>query len=186
MIRINLLPRVPRRRLPARRWVEIGIPIAALAVVVILSLLVGNQIRTLERQIADASRRIDELRPQVDEVLRLEREIATLRQKESIIVALVRQQLPAASVLNEVRLLIPRDAWLVSMNVPEPEALGIEGYALTYPIVAQLMDNLRAGQLFRQVDLTVAQTEQIGTRDVVKFTVTARIQRPQAEGGSRP
>lgn len=186
MIRINLLPRVSRRRVPGRKWIEYGIPAVALLAVIVLWAWLGSQNRSLERQITDANDEIAELQPTVARVLELDRQIAVLRDKEKVILDLVAQQLPAASILNEVRLLIPKDAWLVSLSVPEPSALGIEGFALNYPVVAQLMDNLRAGQLFNSVDLTVAQTERVGPREVVKFSVTARVQKPQATGGDRP
>lgn len=186
MIRINLLPRIPRRRLISRRWVEIGLPVAVVLVAIILSVWIVNQNNGLRHDIAGAQKEIAELQPIVARVLDLDRRIAALREQEKVILDLLKQQLPAASVLNEVRLLIPKDAWLTGLNVPEPSGLSIEGFALSYPVVAQLMDNLRAGQLFRQVDLTVAQVERIGTRDVVKFSVTARIEKPQVAGGDRP
>jgi Tfp pilus assembly protein PilN len=186
MIRINLLPRVPRRRLPGRQWLEIGIPVVALLAAVGFAVSIGIQNRGLAAEEARVGREIAELRPVVERVLQLDRQIADMREKERVINSLIQQQLPASSILNEIRLLIPQDAWLTGLNVPEPSALSIEGYAMTYPIVAQLMDNLRAGQLFESVDLTVAQAERIGPREVVKFSVTARIQKPQATGGDRP
>jgi Tfp pilus assembly protein PilN len=186
LIRINLLPRVSRRRVPGRQWIEYGVPIVVLLAVVALWASISAQNRRLAHQIDEANAEIAELQPTVARVLELDRQIAVLRDKEKVILDLIEQQLPAAAILNEVRLLIPKDAWLVGLSVPEPSALGIEGFALSYPIVAQLMDNLRAGQLFSSVDLTVAQSERVGPREVVKFSVTARIQKPQATGGDRP
>jgi hypothetical protein len=51
---------------------------------------------------------------------------------------------------------------------------------LSYYAVAQLMDNLGTGPLFRSVDLTVVQLEKVGTREVVRFQVNARVLKPQA------
>jgi Tfp pilus assembly protein PilN len=99
---------------------------------------------------------------------------------------LLKQQLPAASVLNEVRLLIPREVWVLSMSVPEPTALSLEGLAMNYYAVARLMDNLVTGQLFREVDLSVVQLEKVGPTEVVRYQITARISRPQGLGGDRP
>jgi Tfp pilus assembly protein PilN len=186
LIRINLLPRIPRRRLPGRRFIEVGIPALTIAVVAILWAMLATRNNALERDIAGIRSRINEIRPTVDRVLELDRQIAAMKGKESVIQELLAQQLPASSVLNEMRLLIPKDVWLTSLSVPEPSALSIEGYGLTYPSVAQLMENLATGQLFRTVDLTVVQSERVGPREVVKFSVTARVQKPQAEGGSRP
>jgi Tfp pilus assembly protein PilN len=103
-----------------------------------------------------------------------------------VILALLKQQLPGSAVLDEIRMLIPTDVWLTAMSVPEPSALALEGLGLSYHAVAQLMDNLSTGRLFRLVDLTVVQLERVGPREVVKFSITARIARPEASGGDRP
>jgi len=186
LIRINLLPRVPRRRLPGRRFLEIGLPVAVAVVLVVAAVWMNQRNAGVAADVASANREIAELQPQVDHVLELDRRIKAMREKEAVIVDLLKQQLPAASILNEFRLLIPKDAWVTSLSVPEPSSLNIEGMAMTYYAVAQLMDNLGTGRLFREVDLTVVQLERIGTRDVVRFQVTARIDRPQATGGDRP
>lgn len=185
MIRINLLPRIPRRRLPSRRVFEVGLPLAVALVLVVATVWMNQRNAGVEADVAAANKEIAELQPQVDRVLELDRQIKAMRDKESVIVDLLKQQLPAASILNEFRLLIPRDAWVTSLSVPEPTALNIEGMAMTYYAVAQLMDNLGTGRLFREVDLTVVQLERVGTRDVVRFQVTARIERPQVAGGDR-
>lgn len=185
MIRINLLPRVPRRRLPSRRVIEIGLPLAVAVVLVVATVWMNLRNAGVAADVAAVNREIAELQPQVDRVLELERRIKAMREKESVIVDLLKQQLPAASILNEFRLLIPKDVWVTSLSVPEPSSLSIEGMAMSYYAVAQLMENLSIGRLFREVDLTVVQLERVGTRDVVKFQVTARIERPQATGGDR-
>lgn len=185
MIRINLLPRVPRRRLPGRRVIEIGLPLAVAVVLVVTAVWMNQRNASVAEEVAAANREIAELQPQVDRVLELDRRIRAMREKETVIVDLLKQQLPAASILNEFRLLIPKDVWVTSLSVPEPSSLNIEGMAMTYYAVAQLMDNLATGRLFREVDLTVVQLERIGPRDVVRFQVTARIDKPQASGGDR-
>lgn len=185
MIRINLLPRAPRRRLPGRQFIQIGLPLLTLALIIVMGSLIYSQNNALERDIAAANKEIADLQPTVARVLELDRQISVLREKEKVILDLIMQQLPAASVLNEIRLLIPKDVWVTSMNVPEPSALTIEGLALNYHAVAQLMDNLATGQLFRVVDLTLAQVDRVGAREVVRYNVTARIVKPQAQGGVR-
>lgn len=186
MIRINLLPRVPRRRLPGRQFMEAALPLVALAAVLVLWAVISGQNAGLRRDIASADEDIATLRPAVARVLELDRLIIASREKEKLVADLLKQQLPAASVLNEVRLLIPREVWVVSMSVPEPSSLGLEGLAMNYYAVARLMDNLTTGQLFREVDLSVVQLEKVGATEVVRFQVTARIVKPQAMGGDRP
>lgn len=186
MIRINLLPRAPRRRLAVPRVVELGIPLVTLAVVVVLGVVVYGQTARLEAEIAATNVQIAELKPAVERVLELDRQLAMMRVTETVIAELLKQQLPAASILNEIRLLIPRQVWITSLSVPEPAALSLEGMAMTYHAVAQFMDNLETGQLFRVVDLSVAQLDKPGATEVVKFQITARIVKPEAGGGVRP
>ncbi|MDR7520966.1 MAG: PilN domain-containing protein [Armatimonadota bacterium] len=185
MIRINLLPRVPRRRIPGRQFIEVGVPLVALVAVVVLSAVISGRNARLQQQIDETNREIADLQPTVARVLDLDRRIAVLREKEKVILELVRQQMPAAAVLNEIRLLVPRTVWLTSMSVPDASSLSMEGFAMNYYAVAELMDNLGTGQLFRLVDLSVVQLDRVGPREVVKFSITARIVRPSAAGGER-
>ncbi len=183
MIRINLLPKQPRRRLPARGFLEYGIPLLMLVVVAIWSVLLVSQRNTLDADVQKTKKDIEAEKPKVEQVIELDRQIAIMRVREQQVANLMKQQLPAASILNEVRLLIPRDVWTIALNVPEPSSLNLEGMAVNYYAVARLMDNLTAGQLFKSVDLTVAQSEKIGPVDVVRFQITARILKPQAATG---
>jgi Tfp pilus assembly protein PilN len=186
LIRINLLPRAPRRGLPGRQFIQIGLPLVVLAAVIVTSIFLLSRNLGLERDLADTNKQIADLQPKVTRVLELERQIAVMRDKEKVIATLLGQQLPAASILNEFRLLIPKEVWATSINVPEPSALSVEGLAMNYHAVAQLMDNLATGQLFRLVDLTLVQLDHVGPKEVVKFQVTAHIQKIQAVGGERP
>ncbi len=186
MIHINLLPRIPRRRLPGRQFLEVGLPLVVLAAGLLASIFMLNRNAGLEQELARTNKEIEDLRPTVARVLLLDQQIAVMRDKEKVIVSLLNQQLPAASILNDFRLLIPKDVWATALSVPEPSALSVEGLALNYYAVAQLMDNLAAGKLFRVVDLTLVQLDHVGPREVVKFQITARIQKPQAVGGERP
>ncbi len=180
MIRINLLPRAPRRRFPALRVLELAIPLGVLVAVIVWAVVLNGQVGARRADLARVDREVAELRPAVARVEELDRQIAALRLKENLLADLLKQQLPAASILNEVRLLIPRDVWLTAMSVPEEATLNLEGFGMTYYAVAQLMDNLALGQLFRSVDLTVVQLERVGETEVVRFQVNARVLKPQA------
>ncbi|MGQ0548862.1 MAG: PilN domain-containing protein [Armatimonadota bacterium] len=186
MIRINLLPKVPRKILPGRAVLEIGSPVAVLAIVIIMWAVLAGQNAALQRDIDAANKEINELGPTVARVIELDRQIAAMRERERVVADLLKQQLPAAAILNEIRLLIPKEVWVVTMNVPEPSSLTLEGMALNYYAVARLMDNLASGQMFRDVDLTVVQLEKVGVNEVVRYQITARISKPQAMGGDRP
>jgi len=161
----------------------IVLPIAVVILTLAAWLFLVNQRNGLEAQITQVKQEADALRPDVEQVMQLERQIAVMKTKERLVSDLLKQQLPAASILNEVRLLIPKDVWTLALNVPEPSSLSMEGMAVNYYAVARLMDNLTGGQLFRSVDLTVAQAEKVGGTDVVRFQITARISRPQTTAG---
>lgn len=186
MIRINLLPKVPRKILPGRTIIEIGLPVAVLGVVIVLWAVLAGQNAALQRDVDAANKEINELRPTVERVIELDRQIAAMREREKVVADLLKQQLPAAAILNEIRLLVPKEVWVVSMTVPEPSSINMEGMALNYYAVARLMDNLASGQLFRDVDLMVVQLEKVGLTEVVRYQITARISKPQAMGGDRP
>ncbi len=187
MIRINLLPRVPRRRLVGGRQIfELGIPAAVLVLALAASFVISQRTAALRDRIARTNQEIQELRPVVARVEELDRLILSSKKKEQVVAELLKQQLPAASVLNEMRLLIPKDVWMVSLSVPDPSSLNMEGLAKNHHAVARLMDNLATGQLFRRVDLTVLQLEKVGIVEVVRFQVTATIAKPQTVGGERP
>jgi len=186
LIRINLLPKAPRRRVPGRALLDVGLPVAALVIAVLLWAVLAGQNAALNRDIQAADREIAELRPTVERVIELDRQIASMRERERLVADLLKQQLPAASILNEIRLLVPKEVWVLSMSVPEPTALNMEGLAMNYYAVARLMENLSTGQLFREVDLNVVQTEKVGQSEVVRYQITARINKPQAMGGDRP
>ncbi|HET8679962.1 MAG TPA: PilN domain-containing protein [bacterium] len=186
MIRINLLPKVSRKVLPGRTILEIGFPAAVLGVAIVLWAILAGQNAALQRDIDAANKEINELRPTVERVIELDRQIGVMRERERVVADLLKQQLPAAAILNEIRLLIPKEVWVLSMNVPDPSVINMEGMAMNYYAVARLMDNLASGQLFRDVDLTVVQLEKIGSSEVVRYQITARISKPQAMGGDRP
>ncbi len=183
MIRINLLPKAPRKILPGRAFLEIGLPVTVLGVAVLLWAVLAGQNAALQRDVDAANKEINELRPTVERVIELDKQIAAMREREKVVADLLRQQLPAAAILNEIRLLVPKEVWVVTMTVPDPSAINMEGMALNYYAVARLMDNLASGQLFREVDLTVVQLEKIGASEVVRYQITARISKPQAMGG---
>ncbi len=110
MIHINLLPRVPRRRLPGRQFLEVGLPLVVVVLAVVASFVLFSRNDGLERRLADTNKEIADLQPTVARVLELDRQIAVMRDKEKVIASLLNQQLPAASVLNDFRLLI-LDLW---------------------------------------------------------------------------
>lgn len=178
MIRINLLPR--RRRGVALP--RIGL-VAAVALVILAfaggTVLLAYRNDRLRGQIADLDTQISELRPQVEEVTRLLRDIQDLRKKEAIIAELEAKRLPWAPILVDVSDRVPRDVWLASILSEGPAQIGMGGHALSFSAIAAFMRNLEASPMFEGVDLTTATRADIGGRKVIGFGLTMRLSLPQ-------
>ena len=180
MIRINLLPKAAPRRISGRPLFEIWIPLVVLAVLVVWYLFLSGQVAALNRDIQATDRAITELQPQVERVEELKRQIEAARKKELLLAELLATQMPASSILTNLRVLIPKDVWITSLSVPNTGSFSLDGSAMSYVAVARLMENLETARLFEGLDLTVAELEGIGAADTVKYTVTGRLLRPRA------
>ncbi len=180
MIRINLLPRAPRRRISGRPLLEIGVPLLVFLVLVVWYLALNNQVTGIQRQITDTNKKIDELRPVVAQVDELKKRIEEARRKEELLDQLLSLQLPASAILANIRVLVPKDVWLNTLSVPDTRSFTLDGFALSYVAVARLLDNLESARLFEGLDLATAEREKIGEREVVKYQVTGRLVKPSA------
>lgn len=186
MIRINLLPRAPRRRIGGLPLLEIGLPLLAFVIVVVWWLTLNNQISGIERQIVATDQRIAELQPQVARVEELKKLIDEAKKKEELLDQLLATQLPASAILANIRVLIPKDVWLSTLGVPDTRTFTLDGFAMSYVAVARLMDNLESARIFEALDLTTAERERIGEREVVKYQVTGRLVKPSASPEGQP
>ncbi len=180
MIRINLLPRAPRRRISGRPLLEIGVPLLVFLVLVVWYLALNNQVTGIQRDITDTNKKIDELRPVVAQVDELKKRIEEARRKEELLDQLLSLQLPASAILANIRVLVPKDVWLNTLSVPDTRSFTLDGFALSYVAVARLLDNLESARLFEGLDLATAEREKIGEREVVKYQVTGRLVKPSA------
>lgn len=178
MIKINLLPRAPRRRISGRPLLEIGIPLLVFVALVGWYLALSTQIRSTEQRIAQTEQQIAELTPVVAQVEELKKRIEEAKRKEELLDQLLATQLPASAILANVRVLIPKDVWLNTLSVPDTRSFTLDGFALTYVAVARLMDNLESARIFEALDLATAEREKIGDREVVKYQVTGRLVKP--------
>lgn len=185
MIRIDLLPRAPRRRISGRPLLEIGIPLLVFLVLVVWYLNLTGDVNRLKARIAETNDKIEQLRPEVARVDELKRRIEEAKRKEELLDQLLATQLPASAILANIRVLIPRDVWLSTLSVPDTRSFTVEGFALSYVAVARLMDNLESARLFEGLDLTTAERDRIGSIEVVKYQVTGRLLKPATPEGRR-
>ena len=180
MIRINLLPRAPRRRISGRPLIEVGLPLVVLVVLVIWTLALNTSITNINTQIRQTDEQIKALEPEVARVRELEKRIEEAKRKEELLDQLLGLQLPASAILANVRVLVPRDVWLSTLSVPDTRSFTLEGFATSYVAVARLMDNLESARLFEGLDLSTAERDKIGNTEVVKYQVTGRLVKPSA------
>lgn len=180
MIKINLLPRERvRRPAIAPRLLAVLALVAVVAGVVLVWITLTAQIRILEGDIRDEQQRIEELKPQVAEVEALQRQIADARRKEQLLRQLQGLRIPWERVLSELRRILPADVWLIRIEARSDGNLSFNGFGLSYESVARFMVNLDASPLFQNADLTIGQKQGVAGRDVVNFSVTARLAAPQ-------
>ncbi len=185
MIRINLLAPTRRRR----RWIgPVGIGLAVLAGVVLLLAAVGVvlqvRIAGMRSRLEEVQAEVERLRPVASQVERMKRAVDALHRRETFIRQFFAAQVPAAEALLELSLVIPRDTWVTQFLVQGGRAVQVEGFtAQDNESVALFMTNLDQSPYFRGVDLSVSERQRIGTRDVMRFSLTAELEGTQ--GGTR-
>jgi Tfp pilus assembly protein PilN len=186
MIKINLLPRERVRRAPvAPRILAIAGLAAALAVVVIATLVLNARIRGLQADLEQVNAEIERLRPVVAEVEALQRRIAEARQKEQLIQQLEALRIPWDEILVELRQVVPQDVWLIRVEARPDGNLTFNGYGLSYEALARFMVSLDNSEMFEGADLNIAQKQSQGGRDVVNFSVSAKLVTVRKEAANR-
>jgi type IV pilus assembly protein PilN len=191
-IRINLLAPERRRR---RRIGPVGIGLAVLAAVVLILAVVGIvlQVRVagMRSRLAEVQAEVERLRPEALQVERMKRAVDAMHRREAFIRQFFTAQIPAAEAILDLSLAIPRDTWITQFAVQGGRAVQVEGVtAQDNESVALFMVNLDQSPRFRNVDLSVSERQRIGTRDVMRFSLTAELEGPPTsgtpgEGGTR-
>lgn len=176
MIRINLLPRerVRRPAIASRLLVLILIG-AVLAGVVLPTIALNARKKAVESEIARVNDEIKVLESKVSRVEDLRKRIEAARRKEQVLRRLEAARVPWAPVLEELRAIVPKDIWLNQVAARDEGDLVFGGYGTTYEAVARFMVNLEASTMFEGVDLNITQKQLINSREVVNFSVIARL-----------
>ena len=186
MIRINLLPRERvRRPAVAPRVLALLAFVVVAAALVLAALAMNLKISGKRHEIDDVNARIEELKPQVAEVEVLQRQIAEARHKEQLLRQLESLRIPWDNVMIELRKIIPADVWLIRIEGKGDGNLTFNGFGMSYEAVARFMVNLDASPLFQDSDLSIGQKQSQGGREVINFSVTARLTPQQKEAGVR-
>jgi general secretion pathway protein L len=163
---VNLLP------VEGRRLHEEGLSLTTVVLVALLGVLLlvwgASAIvkdELLRRQVRDQLATIE---PQVEEVKRIQDEIAGLRKQLDVLAA--GQERRVTALLSELAEVIPPDAHLTSLNLRQ-DRLTLDGFARS---ASDLIPALEKSKLFKNVSFTSPTTK---TGDKERFALVAEIER---------
>lgn len=177
MIRINLLPvREVRRRVELRRQGQ--------AAVCALVLAVGgsawgyvtqnSNLAMRQEELVQVEQEIKRLEAIIKEVQKFETRRALLDKKVVAIEDIKTKQRRPARLLDDVSRSLPDQMWLVSVK-DTGSGLQINGKSFDNVGIAAFMENLERSSSFGSVELVESKAELLQGRQVVAFTVVARV-----------
>jgi len=196
MIRINLLAvdRGPVKKarsagVTAAQRVTIG------AALILLSTVVGVgwwfwSIRArgikLDDDIAQAEKESNQLRSVLAQVQKFETRKAQLQQRVTLIEQLRHGQNAPVHILDEVSRAIPDRLWLISM-LQRGQDFTMEGRTTTLTGLSDFVSNLEASPWFKKpVEIVDSSVDQGPNGDLVRFSVRATMQNPEAPPPAAP
>jgi type IV pilus assembly protein PilN len=177
MIRINLLPaREARRRVELRHQLQAAI-VAVLAVVggsVWAYTTQNSELAARQQELAGVEEEIKRLEEIIKEVQKFETTKAQMEKKVGAIEDIKLKQSRPARFLEEISHSLPDQMWLSSIK-DTGGALQISGKSFDNVGIAAFMENLERSPSFGTVELIESKSELMQGRQVVAFTVVARI-----------
>ena len=177
MIRINLLPaREARRRVELRHQVQAAL-VAVLAVVggsVWAYTTQNSELVARQQELAGVEEEIKRLEEIIKEVQKFETTKAQMEKKVGAIEDIKLKQSRPARFLEEISHSLPDQMWLSSIK-DTGGALQISGKSFDNVGIAAFMENLERSSSFATVELVESKSELMQGRQVVAFTVVARI-----------
>ncbi len=188
MIKINLLPRERSRRGgPALSRMTLVVGVVAVAVLLAgYALLLAGENARLKADLDNTNQQITALKPQVAHVEALKRRIEAAQRKADLLKSLEATRVSWDVVLEEFRVVMPKDVWVTGMSVADDGAVSVDGFGLSYESVARMMVSLDTSKVFREIDLEGAQKQSItAATDVVNFRLTGRLRSEHKEAGTR-
>lgn len=185
MIKINLLPELPRKRfalpiislptLPGLGLLFGTLYAVAIVLVVGYWVLLIREGSSLRSEIARIDTEIAQYKAAIAEGNRYKKEKEELERRLALIDVIARNQNRPVYLLDALADMVPSDVWLTAMEEKE-QRLRIAGAAFSTTAVADFMLNLQASGKFRDVDLIVSRQDLAKTPRVVTFEVTCRFE----------
>lgn len=177
MIRINLLPaREARRRVELRRQLQV----AVLVVVVALGggvwgyMAQNSNLEAHQQELAGIQAEVKRLEAVIKEVQKFETRQALLDKKVGAIEDIKTNQRRPARLLDDISRSLPDQMWLISIK-DTGTGIQISGRAFDNVGIAAFMENLERTHSFGNVELVETKSELLQGRQVVAFTVVARV-----------
>lgn len=189
MIRINLLAveRGATKRaalIPAAQRVTIAASLILLAAAMTIGWWywsLNQASRRVDEEIARAEAETQQLRAVLAQVQKFEAQRAQLQQRVTLIEQLRRGQTAPVHVLDEIGRAVPERLWLTEFK-QAGDGLTIAGLTTSLTGVSDFVANLEGSRWFkRPVDIIDTEMSQdVKTGDLVKFSVKATINNPDA------
>jgi type IV pilus assembly protein PilN len=177
MMRINLLPaREARRRIELRRQLQVA-AVVALATIgggVWGYMAQNSDIEARQQELASIQEEITRLEAVIKEVQKFEAKKTLLDKKVGAIEDIKITQHRPARVLADISRSLPEQMWLVSVK-DTGAGIQISGRSFDNVGIAAFMENLERAPSFRNVELIESRAELLQGRQVVAFTVMARL-----------
>lgn len=179
MIKINLLPKEARKRVG---FVQQIVLMSLMLIVTFVGIgfywsYLNGVIEQKNQEIADTEARLKELQKIIDEINKFEAQRLALEQKLAVIAKLEKEQKLPVHMLDEVYKTLEEDLWLTSFT-QQADALSVNGSALSNPVVSDYMRNLQESKFFKNVELVVSQSRQVGTQTVRDFQLNMQLVAP--------
>lgn len=197
MIRINLLAvergvtkkKVAAAGVTAAQRVTIGAALILLSTIVTVGWwywsLHTEGIR-LDEEIAKAEVEAQQLRSVLGQVQKFEARKATLQQRVTLIEQLRRGQTAPVHILDEVSKALPDRVWLVSMAQRGAD-FTLDGRTTSLSVLSDFVAGLEASPWFkRPVEILDTQVDKSAAGDIVRFSIRATTQDPQAAAAPAP
>jgi type IV pilus assembly protein PilN len=197
MIRINLL--AVERSGPVKKKVAPAVTAAQRvtigAALILLSTIVTvgwwywslhTEALRLDEEIARSETEANQLRSVLAQVQKFETRKAQLQQRVTLIEQLRKGQTAPVHVLDEVSRALPDRLWLVSMGQRGPD-FTMDGRTTSLTALSDFVANLEASSWFkRPVEILDSAVDQTPNGDMVRFTIRATSQNPDAPATPAP
>ena len=192
MIRINLLA-VERGAAKKTRGAGAGVTAAQRVTIGAALILLGTVVGLgwwywslhtrgvrLDEEIAAAEIKAQQLRSVLAQVQKFETRKAVLQQRVTLIEQLRRGQSAPVHLLDEISRAVPERLWLVSLGQREA-SFTMEGRTSSLTALSDFVANLEGSSWFRKpVDILDSQVDQTAAGDMVRFTIRATSENPEA------